>query len=340
MKQYCITPDASLIECMRNMDITGAGIALAIDREFRLIGTISDGDLRKALVKGCPLDSSIANHINRNCFHVLPDVSRAEVLDIMQARRFEQVPIVDEQGKLIGLHLLHDILGNVIRPNWAVIMAGGKGMRLRPVTEKIPKPMIRVAGRPLLERIILHLVSCGICRIFISVNHLAQVIEDHFEDGSKYGIKIDYLHEIDPLGSGGAISLLPEIPQHALLVMNGDLIVDTNFSEMIEFHSKNNFYATMGVYSYFHQVPYGCVELQDNRLIGLEEKPVLERRINAGIYVLSPQAVSAIPLNTYFHITTLFEDAIKNNLICGTFLVEREWIDIGSPQQLWHARGE
>ena len=122
--------------------------------------------------------------------------------------------------------------------------------------------------------------------------------------------------------------------------MNGDLIVDTNFSEMIEFHSKNNFYATMGVYSYFHQVPYGCVELQDNRLIGLEEKPVLERRINAGIYVLSPQAVSAIPLNTYFHITTLFEDAIKNNLICGTFLVEREWIDIGSPQQLWHARGE
>ena len=183
MKQYCITPDASLIECMRNMDITGAGIALAIDREFRLIGTISDGDLRKALVKGCPLDSSIANHINRNCFHVLPDVSRAEVLDIMQARRFEQVPIVDEQGKLIGLHLLHDILGNVIRPNWAVIMAGGKGMRLRPVTEKIPKPMIRVAGRPLLERIILHLVSCGICRIFISVNHLAQVIEDHFEDG-------------------------------------------------------------------------------------------------------------------------------------------------------------
>jgi len=340
MKQYCITPDASLIECMRNMDITGAGIALAIDREFRLIGTISDGDLRKALVKGCPLDSSIANHINRNCFHVLPDVSRAEVLDIMQARRFEQVPIVDEQGKLIGLHLLHDILGNVIRPNLAVIMAGGKGMRLRPVTEKIPKPMIRVAGRPLLERIILHLVSCGICRIFISVNHLAQVIEDHFEDGSKYGIKIDYLHEIDPLGSGGAISLLPEIPQHALLVMNGDLIVDTNFSEMIEFHSKNNFYATMGVYSYFHQVPYGCVELQDNRLIGLEEKPVLERRINAGIYVLSPQAVSAIPLNTYFHITTLFEDAIKNNLICGTFLVEREWIDIGSPQQLWHARGE
>ena len=147
---------------------------------------------------------------------MLPTVPRAEVLDIMQARRFEQVPIVDEQGKVIGLHLLHDILGNIARPNWAVVMAGGKGMRLRPLTEKLPKPMIRVAGRPLLERIILHLVSYGIRRIFLSVNHLAPVIEDYFEDGSKYGTKIEYLREDHPLGSGGAISLLPEIPEQAI----------------------------------------------------------------------------------------------------------------------------
>jgi len=340
MKNYYISPDASLIECMRIMDIAGTGIAVAVDTEFRLIGTISDGDIRKALLKGCPLDSSITSHINRNCFHVLPTVPRVEVLDIMQARRFKQVPIVDEHGKVMGLHLLHDMLGNIARPNWAVVMAGGMGMRLRPVTEKLPKPMIRVAGRPLLERIILHLVSYGIRRIFLSVNHLAQVIEDYFEDGSKYGTKIEYLREDDPLGSGGAISLLPEIPEQALLVMNGDLIVDTNFTDMIEFHSQNHFYATMGVYSYFHQVPFGCVEIQDNRLAGIEEKPVLEKMVNAGIYVLSPQAVSTIPKNTYFPITTLFEDALKNNLVCGTFFVEREWIDIGSPQQLRQARGE
>ena len=340
MKRYCINPNSSLIECMRSMDITGAGIALAVDSEFRLIGTISDGDVRKALVKGFPLDSSIATHINRNCFYVLPTVPRAEVLDIMQARRFEQIPIVDEQGKVMGLHLLHDILGNIARPNWAVVMAGGKGMRLRPLTEKLPKPMIKVAGRPLLERIILHLISHGIRRIFLSVNHLAQVIEDYFEDGSMYGTKIEYLREDDPLGSGGAISLLPEIPEQALLVMNGDLIVDTNFTDMIEFHSQNDFYATMGVYSYFHQVPFGCVEIQDNRLAGLEEKPVLEKMVNAGIYVLSPQAVSAIPKNTYFPITTLFEDALKNNLVCGTFSVEKDWLDIGTPQQLRQARGE
>lgn len=340
MKNYCISPDASLIECMRSMEITGTRIALAVDAELKLIGTVSDGDVRKALVKGYPLDSSIATHINRNCFHVLPTVPRVEVLDIMQARRFEQVPIVDEQGKVIGLHLLHDILGNIARPNWAVVMAGGKGMRLRPLTENIPKPMIRIAGRPLLERIILHLVSHGIRRIFLSVNHLAPMIEDYFKDGSKYGTKIEYLREDDPLGSGGAISLLPEIPEHPLLVMNGDLIVDTNFADMIEFHNQNHFYATMGVYSYFHQVPFGCVEIQDNRLAGLEEKPVLEKMVNAGIYVLSPQAVSAIPKNTHFPITTLFEDALKNNLVCGTFSIEKEWLDVGSPQQLQQARGE
>lgn len=340
MKQYCITPDASLIECMRSMDITGAGIVLAVDSEFRLIGTISDGDVRKALVKGYPLDSSIDTHINRNCYYVLPTVPRAEALDIMQARRFEQVPIVDEQGKVIGLHLLHDILGNISRPNWALVMAGGKGMRLRPLTEKLPKPMIKVAGRPLLERIILHLVSYGIRRIFLSVNHLAQVIEDYFEDGSKYGTKIEYLREDDSLGSGGAISLLPEIPGHPFMVMNGDLIADVNCADMIEFHSQNDFYATMGVYSYFHQVPFGCVEIQDNRLTGLQEKPVLEKMVNTGIYVLSPQAVSAVPKNTYFPITKLFEDALKKNLACGAFAIEKEWLDIGAPQQLRQARGE
>lgn len=340
MKRYCISPDASLIECMRIMDITGIRIAFSVDSDYRLIGTLSDGDIRRALLKGCSLDSSVSPHINRNCYYVLPTVSRVEVLDIMQARRFEQVPIVDAQRKVIGLHLLHDLLGNISRPNWAVVMAGGKGMRLRPLTENIPKPMVKVAGKPIIERIVLHLVGYGIRRIFVSVNHLAQVIEDYLGDGSRFGATIEYLREDEPLGSGGAISLLPEIPEQALLVLNADLIVETNFTEMLEFHDQNDFFATMGVYSYFHQVPYGCVEIQNSRLAGLEEKPVLEKMVNAGIYILSAQAVSAIPKNTYFPMTMLFEEALEKNLVCGTFSIEKEWLDIGSPRQLLQARGE
>jgi len=340
MKKYCISSDATLIECMKVINVTGAGIALAVDSELRLVGTISDGDIRKALVEGFPVDSPVSPHINRDCFSVLTSVSRVEVLDIMHARRFEQVPIIDEQGKVIGLHFLHDILGKLPRPNWAVVMAGGKGKRLMPFTESVPKPMIKVAGRPILERIILHLVSSGIRRIFISVNHLSEIIENHFEDGSDYGAEIVYLHENEPLGSGGGISLLPEIAEHPLLVMNGDLIAETNCADMINFHTQNDFYATMGVYSYFHQVPYGCVETRENILTSLEEKPVLEKMVNAGIYVLSPQAVSDIPKKIFFPITTLFEDAFSRNLPCGAFIIEKEWIDIGTPKQLRQARGE
>lgn len=340
MEQYCINPDASLLECMQVIQINGAGIALAVNSDFQLVGTVSDGDIRKALIQGDSLKSPILPHINRSCFSVTSSVQRAEVLDIMHARRFEQVPIVDENDKLVGLHLLHDMLGNAYRPNWALVMAGGKGTRLLPVTERVPKPMIKVAGRPILERIILCLVSNGFKKIFISVNHLSEVIEDHFKDGSGYGVEIEYVRETQPLGSGGAISLLPGKPEHPVLVMNGDLVADVNYGEMIEHHTKNGYFATMGVYSYLHQVPYGCVEVSKGRLERLEEKPIIQKMVNAGIYVLSPKAIEAVPRDISFPITDLFEKALVKNLDCGTYFIEKEWIDIGTPDQLRRARGE
>ncbi len=340
MEKYCISPDSTIIQCMGCMDKTGAGIVLAVDEEFKLIGTISDGDIRKALLRGCPLDREVTQLINRNGYKVLPTIPRDKVLDMMQTRRIEQVTILKEKGKVIGIHFLHDMLGIVSSHSWAVIMAGGKGMRLRPLTENIPKPMIKVAGRPILERIILHLISYGINRIFLAVNYLSNMIEEHFGDGSQYGVSIEYLREDKPLGSGGALSLLPELPSHPLLVMNGDLIEDANFDKMITFHTKNNFYATMGVYPYFHQVPFGCVEMENNTLSSLVEKPILEETVNAGIYVLSPKAVSQVPKDTVFPITSLFEQALNADTQCGAFILEKEWLDIGSPQQLRQARGD
>ncbi len=338
--KYCISPDSSLIDCMNTIDHCAVGIALAVESDDKLIGTVSDGDLRRALLKGFSLESPIRPHINRNCFTVSSSVSRSDVLDIMQARKFEQVPIIDDGKKVVGLHVLHDLIGNYSRPNCAVIMAGGKGTRLRPLTEQLPKPMLKVAGRPILERIILHFISYGIDRIYLAVNYMSHIIEDYFEDGSRYGCSIQYLREDEPLGSGGALSLLPEQSQHPILVMNGDLIVNINFSEMIEFHKRNDFYATMGVYGYTHEVPFGCAKIQNGRIIELVEKPVLQKTINAGIYVLSPEAVSSVPKDTFFPITHLFDESIKNNIPCGAFEIENEWLDIGRPQQLKQARGE
>ncbi len=339
MKKYCITPEESLMECLQILDRAGTGIVLVVDEAFRLIGTISDGDIRRALIKGYGLETPVAPHIKRDCFSVSSEISRNEVLDIMQARWIEQVPIVDENGKVSGLHLIHELLGAVKRPNWAVIMAGGKGKRLRPLTEKIPKPMIKVAGRPILERIILLLVSYGIQRIFLAVNYMADVIEDYFGDGSRYGCTVQYLREKEPMGSGGALSLLPKTPADPLVLINGDLVVDVNLSRMLDYHTHNEFYATIGVHPYSYEVPYGCIDEKDGRVISVEEKPAVQKTVNAGVYVLSPEAVASVLPHTFFPITNLVEEALAKKLPCGAFTIEKEWIDIGRPLELKKATG-
>jgi len=339
MKDYCITPEKTLLQCMQVLDRAGAGIALVVDETFRLLGTVSDGDIRRALINGCGLECPVSLFIRKDCYRVSPEVSRSEVLDMMQARWIEQVPIVDHEGKVVGLHLLHELLGAAKRPNWAVIMAGGEGRRLRPLTEKMPKPMIKVAGRPILERVILLLVSYGIQQIFLAVNYMAHVIETHFEDGHRFGCNVQYLREKEPLGSGGAVSLLPEVPAHPIVLINGDLIVDVDLSRMLDRHTRNNFYATIGVHPYFHEVPYGCVDEENGKVVRMQEKPVIQKMVNAGVYILSPEAVAKVPSRTFFPITTLIDDALEKELPCGTFTIEKEWIDVGRPKELKRATG-
>lgn len=340
MEKYCILPDTNLIDCMRVIDRTASGIAIVVDSAGKLIGTVSDGDIRRALINGACLDGPVNEYINRTCVAVSPSDSQAKVLDIMQTNRFDQVPIIDAKGRFVGLHLLYNILGKIERPNWAVIMAGGKGIRLRPLTEKIPKPMIRVAGRPIIERLILQFIAHGIKHIYLAVNYLSHIIEEYFQDGHRFGCKIEYLREDDPLGSGGALSLLPKAPEQPLILANGDLILDVDLSNMIDFHVQNEFYATIGVHPYCHQVPYGCIEIKGDQIIRIKEKPLIHKTINAGLYVLSPEAVSSIPQDTFFHITHLFDVALEKSFRCGAYTIDKEWIDIGQPQELKKASGQ
>src|SRR2546426_4354312 len=191
LSSWCIGPDSSIRDAMVCIDGNAAGIAFVVDKEFSLIGTLTDGDVRRALLKGASLKSPITPHIHREFTGVGPDAERAEVLDLMQARQLSQVPIVDSKGKLLGVHLLREIIGAVERANWAVIMAGGKGARLHPITESLPKPMIKVAGRPILERLILHLVGFGIRRVLLAIHYRGELIEEHFRDGKEFGCRID-----------------------------------------------------------------------------------------------------------------------------------------------------
>jgi len=335
---YLVSPRDTILRVMESLDRNAHGIALVVDAQGCLIGTVTDGDVRRALLKGAGLDSPIEGYMGRRFTTVTADIGRAEVLDLMRARCIEQIPIVDTEGRLIGLHVMREIIGAVQRPNWAVIMAGGRGERLRPLTDTIPKPMIRVAGRPILERIVLHLVGYGIHHIYLSVNYLGDVIRNHFGDGSVFGCSINYLTEDKPLHTGGALSLLPERPEHPLLVMNGDLVTQVDVAAMLDFHTGGGYRLTVGCDEYTHTVPFGCLEVQDGRVLAIEEKPVISRSVNAGIYVLSPDILGRVPRNQAFPITALIEQALALGDAVGAFRIAGDWIDVGRHDELRQAQ--
>lgn len=337
--QFCLPPDGTLMRALEVIDHGGEGISFMVDDEHRLLGTVTDGDVRRALLKGATLNDRVEPHARRSFASVHQKSPRAEVIDLMQARQLHQIPIIDDEGHLKGLHLLHEVLGAVPKPNWAVIMAGGKGTRLGDLTKATPKPMLKVAGRPIIERLVLHLVGCGIRRIFISVNYLADIIESHFGDGSQFGCTIEYLREDEqtPLGTGGSLSLLPEVPQHPVFVCNGDLVTQVDLESLIGFHSEG-YLASIGVRNYAHEVPFGCLEVSDGRVTSIVEKPTFSQLINAGIYMLSPAIIQRVP-KKFFPITELFEEALRLGDKIGAFEIVDDWIDVGQREQLKQARG-
>ncbi len=335
-----IQEDATVREAMQVIESGAAEIAFVINLDRRLIGTLTDGDIRRALLGGETLDGPVHPIMNRHYAAAMLDDTRADVLDLMRARSLSQIPIVDEAGKLAGLHLLREMIGMVDRPNWAVVMAGGRGERLRPITDSIPKPMVQVAGRPILERIVLHLVGFGITRIFLAVNYMGEVIENHFGDGSRLGCRIEYLREDSPLGTGGALSLLPEKPVDPLIVLNGDLLTQVDVGSMLGFHSEGEFKATIGLREYAHRVPYGVVEMNESRVIDIREKPSHVWTSNCGVYVIQPNLLSRIPQGEYFGMPDLMGDCLKRNEPVGGYMVEGDWVDIGRPGELQRARGE
>jgi len=330
----------SLLQALRAIETSGLAIAIVEDGDGLVAGTLTDGDVRRALLSGASLESPLAPHLTRNFTSVPARAGRAEVLDLMQTRQIGQIPVLDDAGRLVGLHTLHGILGAAERPNWAVIMAGGKGERLRPLTEAIPKPMIKVAGRPILERIVLHLVGNGIRRIFLSVNYKRECIERHFGDGGAFGCRIEYLVEESPLGTGGALSLLPEKPADPLLVLNGDLLSQFDVQSFLAFHAEGGYAMTVGVHEYVHTVPFGILELEGDRVVGIREKPSVVSPVNSGIYVVNPELLDRIPRATAYPITALIEECLERGDRVGGANVDEEWMDVGQPKDLSKARGK
>lgn len=337
--------DATVGDAMRSLEKTGYGLALLTDASGVLRGVVTDGDVRRALLAGSALEDPVVPHANPTPFTVGESETRAGVLDVMQAHGISVVPVVDGAGRVVGLHLLRGLIGKVNRPNVAVIMAGGRGRRLGPITDEIPKPMVKVAGRPILERLILHLVGNGISKIALSVNYLSDQVESHFGDGGDFGCEIGYLRESPdrPLGTAGSLSLLRGAgidPKEPLLVMNGDLVTQFSVAELLDRHTAGEATATVAARRYAMNVPFGVLNFDDNhRLTAIREKPTTELWINAGIYVVEPEVVASVPSGVEYDMTALLADEVARG---GTVLVwplEEEWHDVGQPDDLRRAQG-
>lgn len=340
LQRLTIDAYSTILDALRVIDEGGEAIAFVCDDQNRVIGTLTDGDVRRALLAGSTLgDRGLQAIMHKDFVHVTPATGRAEVLDIMRARNINQLPVLDEHGRLCGLHTIAQMISTVDLPNSAVVLAGGRGTRLHPLTESIPKPMITVAGRPILERLVLHLMSYGIRDIHISVNYLAHVIESHFGDGSRFGCRIHYLRETEPLGTGGPLALLDPQPTLPIVVVNGDLVTQCDIGRMLEFHNRGRYVATFGMKPYDVEIPFGVADVEGDRLVGLREKPTDRLLINAGVYVISPELLSWIPRDRNFPITDLFERCLREQRPVGAHLVEDEWLDVGRQAELRKARG-
>ena len=337
LRKLVVAPDRTIRDAMRVITDNWREIALVADAECGVQGVVTDGDIRRGLLSGLDLDSPVSRVMTTDYVHVGPDADRAGVLDLMRARRIRHVPVLGIGRKLLGIHFLETLLGTADKPNIAVIMAGGEGRRLRPLTDRVPKPMVPVAGRPILERIVLHLVGYGIKRIYISVNYLAEVIMGHFGDGQRFGCSITYLNESAPLGTGGPLSLLGEPQQHPLLVMNGDLVTQVDISRLLQFHERQRSCATLAARHYSVEIPFGVVTQRDDQLLELTEKPTPHYLINAGIYVLDPDVLALVPAGTFFPITVLFEKLLALKRRVAVYSIEEDWIDVGRREELKRA---
>ncbi|QQR38400.1 nucleotidyltransferase family protein [Devosia rhizoryzae] len=338
LKSITLIETHKLADAVACIEASGGQIALVVDEGFRLVGTITDGDIRRAILRGATLDSTAGDVMHRHPRSVPRGTPLAEIAAILKREMIFQMPVVDAEGVVVGLHLADEIELADPAAHRVVIMAGGLGTRLRPITETVPKPMIEVGGRPILERILERFREQGFRKISLCVNHLAEIIEKHFGDGAAFGVEIDYVRETKRMGTAGALSLLSERSEKPLIVMNGDILTSINFGQMLAFHYESAALATMGLNRYQYQVPYGVVDVRNHHITGFSEKPVFDFFVNAGIYVISPEMLDLIPPDRFFDMPSLFDQVHPDRRVA--FPLHEYWLDVGKPDDLNRAIDE
>lgn len=335
-----ISPTLSIIDTMRLIDKTAMQIALVVDEDNRLLGTVTDGDIRRAILRGDSLGVRVEGIMNRRPRTFRSNESRKDMSVAMRLLKLSNIPIVDEQNRVVGLQVLDALIRPALRENPVILMAGGMGTRLRPLTSDCPKPLLKVGDRPVLQTILENFIEHGFQHFYFSVNYKAEMIEEYFGNGSKWNVNIRYIHEDMKLGTAGALSLLPEEPNLPMIVMNGDILTKINFQQLLDFHTDHRATATMCVHKYDFQIPYGVVNVEKHRLTDITEKPTQSFFINAGIYVLEPRVLHFIPQNAYYDMPSLFDKLMKQKMETSVFPLREYWLDIGHINDFERAQGD
>lgn len=335
-----IRETATVRESVEAVDAAGLQIALVVDEDQRLVGTVTDGDVRRAILRGVSLEDPVSRVMNENPTTARAQDDRETLLALMRQRRLHQIPVLDATWQVVGLEVLDDLLKPQTKTNPVVLMAGGLGSRLRPLTDDCPKPLLHVGAKPILETILEAFVEHGFERFYLSVNYKAEMIEEHFGDGSRWGVNISYLREKERLGTAGALSLLPEPPVEPVFVMNGDLLTRLNFAHLLDFHGAHGAMATMCVREYEMQVPYGVIETRSHRILDIREKPTERYLVNAGVYVLQPEVLKLIPESHFFDMPDLFKRLMERDMETAVFPIREYWMDIGQMDDFHRANGQ
>lgn len=335
-----LTSNATIKEALTIIDNGAMQIALIVDENNTLIGTLTDGDIRRGLLKGLDLNSSIQSIIFTTPTLAKISDTKEAILKMALTKKLHQIPIIDNSGKILGIQEIEGLIKPKSKTNKVILMVGGLGTRLRPLTENTPKPMLNVGNKPILQTIVEKFAEYGYIDIVMCVNYKSHIIQDYFGDGSKFGVSISYILEEQRMGTAGALSLLTEKPTEPFFVMNGDLLTNINFEHLDSYHCLNHSMGTMCVREYDFQVPYGVVNIKDGKITSIQEKPMQKFFVSAGIYMLSPEALEYIPKNEFYDMPTLFEKLINENKNAISFPLREYWLDIGRIEEYKKANEE
>ena len=329
-KNVLLEPSSTILEALDIINKEALRVALVVDKSKHLVGLVTDGDIRRGLLNKLSLTDPIAMVMNTNPTVANVGARRDELIDLMESKGILSIPLVKE-GLVVGLETLQGVLSKPKYQTPVFIMAGGFGTRLRPLTDNCPKPMLKIGDKPILETVIRSFIKAGFVNFYISTHYMPEQIRAHFGDGEEYGASIQYVHEEQPLGTGGALGLLPDdLPKELPIIMiNGDVLTKVDFKRLLDFHLENDADATMCVREYDYQIPYGVINGEGNKITSMVEKPIQRFFVNAGIYVISPRVINSVPKNHNIDMPTLLEQHMKERENILMFPIHEYWLDIG-----------